>query len=544
MDPGDPCAQALSFSVESHPAPLVRLDEKAEYSVLALNAFLKRFPKLHKGRELQACTAELLLSGVRSEPELHAWIEEAFSRKVGGRLWDACRRDARSHEGIHLFRWTLPPTAPVRQTDGAASSPRIAMERPCPTVLFCRGAPDFNFPWLAIFNSRKPRNISVNSEWLKALRQSLHLYAHPGIVLATSFGTLSYDLVRAYAHREGLAQAVVSPLPLLHSSCLHADHIPDSGKPVPALSCMLDRSACHKSTALVCRDRILAALADAHLLIEIRRPGNLSAILEEQQAKAPRRQIIFEPAKHCSSNAGNFHLLRGYPQHAQGFKLTRSLIDDSATLPAALSPGRRPSFIQGDPDWNNYLYHYTRACPGPWPEESYRDYLLKLLDNDVLSGHSALDTLARILREGIIKAGSRLIKGREEVVCWSSHPPKDLFILRKWNSALVRWTVEPYGIAIKRDLLRSMGARPVIYGRRNDLSRLPVSERYRYQLAQGIHTTWRHEREWRLHGDLALGRLKPEDYFIFVPGNDDLERLAGLTSMDLPFFPLGRSTDQ
>ncbi len=543
MNTGEHVAQALSLSVESRPAPLVRLDDKAEYCVLILNAFLKRFPRLHGERGPQARATELLLTGVRSEPELHTWIEEAFSRKVGGRLWDACRRDARSHEGIHLFRWTPPPAAPGRQTDGAASPPQIAVEWPCPTFLFCRGDPDFTFPWLAVFNSRKPRNISGDAEWLRALRQALHLYANPGIVLATSFGTLSYDMVRAYAHCAGIAQTVVSPLPLLHSSC-HPDHFPDSGKPVPTLSCMLDRSTCHKSMALVCRDRILTVLAEAHLLIEIRRPGNLSAILEEQQARAPRRQVIFEPAKQSSSNAGNFHLLRGYPQHAQGFKLTRSHIDDPATTPSARPPGRRHSSIRGDPNWDNYLYHYTRACPGPWPGESYRDYLLKLLDNDVLSGHSALDTLARILLEGIIKAGSRLIKGREEVVCWSSHPPKDLFILRKWNNALVRWTVEPYGIAIKRDLLRSMGARPVIYGRSNDHSRLPASERYRYQLAQGIHTSWRHEREWRLRGDLSLSALKPKDYFIFVPGNNDMERLAGLTSMDLPLLSLGRSTDR
>jgi hypothetical protein len=101
-----------------------------------------------------------------------------------------------------------------------------------------------------------------------------------------------------------------------------------------------------------------------------------------------------------------------------------------------------------------------------------------------------------------------MVRGEAAVVSWSSHPPAELFAMRKWNRTLARWTVEPYGIAVRRDILRSLAAKPAIYGSEQVYSRLAEPEKYRFQLSRSTPSaSWRHEREWRMRGDLSLDRL-------------------------------------
>ena len=104
--------------------------------------------------------------------------------------------------------------------------------------------------------------------------------------------------------------------------------------------------------------------------------------------------------------------------------------------------------------------------------------------------------------------------------------------MRKWNRALVRWTVEPYGIAVRRDILRSLGAKPAIYGTEQVYSRLVESERHRFQLSPSA--SWRHEREWRLLGDLALGTMQQDEGFVFVQTHEEKARLCTHVSSELP----------
>ena len=192
--------------------------------------------------------------------------------------------------------------------------------------------------------------------------------------------------------------------------------------------------------------------------------------------------------------------------------------------------------------WSDYLFHYTRACAGPWPGETYDQYLLNLFDARPLSGHSALETLIRILQEGLIRAGARMVRGPEAVISWSSHPPHELFLMRKWNRALVRWTVEPYGIAVRRGILRSLGAKPAVYGSDQVYSRLVEPERYRFQLSRSAPSaSWRHEREWRLRGDLALSSLNPGDGFVFVKTEEEKAKFCSHINPGLSIVALDAS---
>jgi hypothetical protein len=132
-----------------------------------------------------------------------------------------------------------------------------------------------------------------------------------------------------------------------------------------------------------------------------------------------------------------------------------------------------------------------------------------------------------------------MVRGQAEVISWSSHPPQELFVMRKWNRALVRWTVEPYGVAVRRDILRSLGAKPAVYGSEQVYSRLVESERYRFQLSRSAQSaSWRHEREWRLRGSLTLGKIKFDKGFVFVQTKEEKAKLCSHVNPGLPIVVL------
>lgn len=231
--------------------------------------------------------------------------------------------------------------------------------------------------------------------------------------------------------------------------------------------------------------------------------------------------------------------MRGEPWNSAAFANGDSLRPSEKTLQGfCLKPAANIA-------WRDYLFHYTRACSGPWPGETYRQYLFDLLELQGLlgerapAGGTALGTLVRIAREGVLRASGRMVRSRTAVVCWSSLPPRELPKIRKWRRALVRWTVEPYGVAVRRDILRALGAKPAVYGGEHTYARLSDSEKYRFQLSRSTPTgSWRHEREWRVRGDLDLSTLKPGEGFLFVRTEEEKAKMCGRLNSDLPIVGL------
>jgi hypothetical protein len=267
---------------------------------------------------------------------------------------------------------------------------------------------------------------------------------------------------------------------------------------------------CAKPCRLLRRDRMLARLADVHCVLAITSGGNLFPILEEEQSRRPRSRWILVPARRCNENEGNFRLLEANPKRTRSF----SLRIEAEPLPFPETPPAFPPEIQ----WKDYLYHYTRACNGAWPGQSHEEYLQSLLRGDPDSGHTALDTLMRMVVEGKIRAGTGLVRGPEPVVSWTSRSPLELESIRQWNPALIRWTFEPFGIAVARTALKKIGAKPAIYGGNALYSRLDPSDRFRFQLHQPPGRSWKQEREWRSRGDLSIAAIPAGDVAIFVPG--------------------------
>jgi len=117
----------------------------------------------------------------------------------------------------------------------------------------------------------------------------------------------------------------------------------------------------------------------------------------------------------------------------------------------------------------------------------------------------ALDNLVGILRTGIIRGSTRMVRTRRTVVCLFDAPWSELNrLLMRAN----RRRYEAFGIAIDKGYAFAMGARPVIY--------MPWPEAYQMlderelwrvvaiDLQQTPPLDWTFEREWRVAEQLKL----------------------------------------
>jgi hypothetical protein len=123
----------------------------------------------------------------------------------------------------------------------------------------------------------------------------------------------------------------------------------------------------------------------------------------------------------------------------------------------------------------------------------------------VSSGADALDKLAMILRDGMIRGSKRMVLGGSLTACIFDAPLGELSnLLTRAN----RRRYQPFGIAVDRRYAFHMGARPVIYLPLAEArAMLPESEWWRVvrlDLRPPAPVDWTFEREWRARGDLIL----------------------------------------
>lgn len=506
----------------SSPRLLQTLPEAITHSVLVLDGYLENLGKLD-GPSYHILMTKCIDNNITEPKDLDEWLQQRYSQGLKHERFFARARQRAERslrEGIWVAAWHTqrPP------------------EKNCPQVLFGQGCTEWNRPWAAVFNSRKSKLVNFRDEWLTALRSWLYSSTLHSFGMATSLGTLTYDLVTAHAQASGTPFLLVSTAPFGgNEKCLEASLLRDGAQPLTRLTCQSEALQCSKACRMVCRDRLLAFLADIHWVLEVRDKGNLHHILETQHRQQPRQLAIRLPRKATRKNQANFKLLNDFPSAkavANPVEATRQ------------SDGVLTSFHRDQPRttvWElarvnrlDYLYHYTRSCPGPWPGQSYRQYLLAILQNEPLCEHSALHTLIRILREGRIRASKKLVRGEQPVISWSAVPPEEINGLRHWNPALIRWTFDPYGIAIRRKLLRKSGAKPVVYGNEKVYAKLKNADRYRFQRHEPPDCSWKHEREWRLADDFCLDHIAPTEGFIFLPESAVGELSAHDVQLQLP----------
>jgi len=146
-----------------------------------------------------------------------------------------------------------------------------------------------------------------------------------------------------------------------------------------------------------------------------------------------------------------------------------------------------------------------------------------------LNDGEAVKTLIKILKDRALLGGGGLIKGGYKCVCFCETPLSHLaFVLA--NREGTHFKYRAFGLMFSKELIYTLGGRPVIYGEAKQFDELPEAFRYRHVLfdpnrkgeagkPEPVDLTW--EREWRLKTNKL--DFTPKDVTIVCPNRPFVE---------------------
>lgn len=335
----------------------------------------------------------------------------------------------------------------------------------------------------AILISRTPRRPTPGTAWVRATVSAVRRSVTAGEVIVTGTGRDAYDLALLVCRDENGSAIVVLDQP--------RDDV-DAPEILPERRLLVFPEGRRVQPAE--RDRWIGRIADRAWDVFVRKGGNMAQI-----AVALRQ--------------------RGCPVDPCPGGDTTSLPRPAFGCPQPVEPAQRTAGT-----WE-FLSHYTREPDGAWLGEPRAVYLRWLAYGHPDDHRDAGDAIRRILSSGTIRASGRLMPGRCPMVSFTALPPCQVGTLMKWRTGLHRWTVRPYGVAVRRAVLEATGARPVRYLASADIQRLPEDERIYSQKHEPPATDWAGEIEWRFRGDLRLDSIAATDLRLIAPGPVEAEKL-------------------
>jgi hypothetical protein len=366
-----------------------------------------------------------------------------------------------------------------------------------------------------IVNSRVSRKIYPNTPWVLKTIGLAHYATKNKWTLVSSCGSIPYLLVSWLAKGRSSVIVLDSPLPFMGSGRIRENfnqefmNIFDIERTlfISEFGMGLLPNAGRR---MMNRDAMAVSIADVLLPCKVRPDGNMEKLITSARAKG---KIIFHSDNSETTSNSRKTNDASLPWASRKIRFNKS----ADFFPKSAHP---------ENPFADYFFHYTRACFGPWPGQSWADYLHELTANEVGSQHEAVDALRRILKEKRIRASGRWIRGAYQVVSFTERSPEEFDIICKWRRGLVRKTFEPCGIAVKRSVLIEKGARKVSYGSEELFKNMTDEIKPYFQKASSSCAEWSREKEWRLIGDLKFNNINQSDWFAMVPSLIDLDNLV------------------
>ncbi len=395
-------------------------------------------------------------------------------------------------------------------------------------------------PTVAVVMSRLKRLVVPDESWLAALRGTLRKIATDQSNLVVADGTAGTDFVRHCALRLNVACQTIEVTTVNNSS---GDDVTFRRQDASATGTVAN-VAQHGSDEIPLRDRALIAAADTVYVLQLRPAGNLHRLLKER-IEQQRGGIVLVDLPGLQSDVIKDEL------HKAGAEIWRPTTEECRPItPVSLIVEERdnkdrsihPRIYEIVPfpsaDGWEFLAHTTRACPGPWPDESFEQYADSLVESHPEAEHSTLSALRRIVVQKRLIASGKTIRGGRPTVSFTACPLENLPALHRYRTHRVRWDFEPYGLCIRRSWLQSRGVRPVLYGDEDLWQSLTEDERPFFQLAVGDSgINWTIEQEWRTAGDVCLQELSANDVLLFVPDFEAAKSIADVTNWPITLWP-------
>jgi hypothetical protein len=340
--------------------------------------------------------------------------------------------------------------------------------------------------------SRLPLRTQAEDAWLSALRKAMEWCASQGWTIIGSAGMTGWDYSSWFAGKIGARLRLVLPpqkaarLPVLLDELI--DDLQLSPERTTFIAPILESPAIREERFHL-RDRLMLALAHHRLPIAVRKRGFWEKILAEATGVDMGFRVSYPKP-----------ISEPWREHVKIVDATQAPLDG---------------------DW---LVHWTRGAYGPWFGETTADYFETLTKAESGNPRDAIATLRYIAGAGILRGQGRMVRGGTPLVSFTALDNESATDSGRWRSWLKRVNWEPYGIALRREVLERLGGRRVIYGDDELHERLTPDERPFYQFIGNANFDWQSEAEWRLIGDLDLTTLGDE-VILIVPTQREAEEL-------------------
>ncbi len=358
--------------------------------------------------------------------------------------------------------------------------------------------PPLKRPFAAVLNSRQSKTPRGAERWVANTVAAVEYLAGNGITILSSLGTHPWNfLVWAVGHVGG-NQIVVHPLyreddPEAVVERIVADFDLESERTGFVLF-ETDYPINRPKLAWRDRDRAIFEMADMLFPVSVRPGGNF--FNDIQRHTNPGTEIVRDFS--CDYS----------PAKRRGIKpLERDGIESEFSAEK----------------WN-YITHWTHTFNGPFPGENSAKYYNAVANSGEAYCRTAFDSLQKILSDGQIQASGTHARKKTTFVSFTELPPTEAIKLMRWHRRDMRFTFEPYGVAIDKKIALEIGIRPVIYGQPADIERLPESDRPYFQ-PNGKKGDWTAEKEWRFIGNLDLSFIPDESMLVIVRKSTEAGRI-------------------
>ncbi len=357
--------------------------------------------------------------------------------------------------------------------------------------------PPLDRPFSLVLNSRQNKMPRGSELWVQKSMEAARYIAEKGHTALTSMGMHPWNLCVWAVSAVGGAQIIVLPKydgddfeVTIDNLILDYNLNPDK---TGFLLFPTNTSSAKPKAAWRERDQMIIEMADRIYPVAVRPAGNMAGHVE-------------------SAVAGGKTVIRDFQCEYNPAKPERLHKFDVRTV-AEKFPAEK---------WD-YLTHWTHSFTGPWLDETSADYYSAVANSGSAYSRSALASLKRIISEKRIFAGDDHARRGERFVSFTELPPSQAVELMKWKPRQMRYSFEPYGIAIRKEAAVAVGIRKVIYGDGKAYRSLPDFEKPYFQMIG--KSDWSREAEWRRLSDVPFEKIDRGDMLIIVAKNDDKARL-------------------
>lgn len=360
----------------------------------------------------------------------------------------------------------------------------------------------------AILLSQQPMRPCGRDPWVRQTRNAVLWVKANALVLRSSVGMQTWELITALASLERVPLSLLIPAATeeqyvqIRGSVLTQFDLDEDNVTFRALL-PNDGEAYDKNKFMQERDRLIVLDADVVIPISIRPDGVMSSLVNE--AERIGKPVI--NSWRCKHEAR---------QEPLGF-----VIDDNDLTEEVRTVEDR------------YLVHWTRAANGPWPSERAVDFYRDVVRSQRYP-RSGFDTLQTIVRNRKIVAATKHMPGNTPCVCFSALTPYELAPLIRWRSRYRQMSFEPYGIGIQYETATAHGIQPVRYYQNTESPPADI-ENWLTQ-SNGIKSDWRQEQEFRHRGEVDFSEIPLNKLICFCRTRKEAELLSATTGItSIPF---------